>query len=505
MAKKCLSELIQDLPNHKLRGSGDTKISALAYDSREVKPGTLFFALPGVHVDGHDYIDAAIEAGAVGILHSQDLPQYAPSIAYVQVEHPRVAMSPISGAFWNHPSREMSVIGVTGTDGKSTTVSFIRQLLEFTDAPTGSISTVDIAVGNTRGANPLRQSTPEAPQIHALLRAMLDAGQTHAVVEATSHGLSPKNNRLGDVAFDAAVFTNVTSEHLEFHGDLDTYRKDKSRLFSMMGHSRNRDAFGVVNMDDPHADLFIAAAGEKPVYTYSMKEEEADILATDLNCEPNGTEFTVVSPWGEVRTRINLPGAYNVENALAALCVVAEMRDADILELAERLPELEGVKGRMEPIHGDMDFHVMVDYAHSPGSFEKILPFLKSLTKGKLILVFGSAGERDVEKRPKQGEIASRFAEKIYLTDEDPRGENSMDILEDIAAGVSGLEEGKSLFLIPDRNQAIHAACASAENDDLVAVLGKGHESSIIYANKSQPWDEAKACREALQDLGYEL
>jgi UDP-N-acetylmuramoyl-L-alanyl-D-glutamate--2,6-diaminopimelate ligase len=396
------------------------------------------------------------------------------------------------------------VIGVTGTDGKSTTVSLIRQLLEFTAAPTGSISTVEFMVGERSGSNFLRQSTPEAPQIHGLLRAMSNAGQTHAVVEATSHGLSPRNSRLADVDFDAVVFTNVTSEHLEFHGSLENYRKDKARLFGMIAKSRNRDAFGVVNGDDPHAEIFIEAAGEKPVFTYSLKYRDADLFATNLSPGPGGTEFLLMTPMGETQTRIALPGLYNVENALAALCTVAELQDEDPSELAQRLPELVGVKGRMEPVAGDMSFHVMVDYAHSPGSFQKILPFLKDMAEGRLITIFGSGGERDVEKRPEQGALASKYADLVFLTDEDPRGEEPMAILEDIAAGVSGMKREDTLFLIPDRREALREAFKKARAGDLVVALGKGHERSIIYSDGQIEWDEAEACREILRELGFE-
>lgn len=504
MTSRKLNKLISGLTDPEQVGDSDPEISSIVYDSREVEQGSLFFALPGIHVDGHRYIDTAIDAGAAAIVHSEKLEVYRPGIAYIRVPETRVALSPVSAAFWGHPSREMTVIGVTGTDGKSTTVSLIRQLLEFSGISAGSISTVSFTVGEQSGKNHLRQSTPEAPQIHGLLRAMHNAGQTHAVVEATSHGLSPKNSRLADVDFDAVVFTNVTSEHLEFHGSLENYRKDKTRLFEIIARSRNRDAFGVVNGDDPYAELFVEAAGEKPVFAYSLKYREADLFATNLRPDPEGTDFDIHTPNGETHTRIPLPGLYNVENALAALCTVAELEDEDPSELALRLPELEGVKGRMETITGDMSFSVIVDYAHSPGSFSKTLPFFKSLAEGRLIMVFGSGGERDLEKRPEQGALAEEFADFVFLTDEDPRGEAPMAILEDIAAGISNMEIGENLFLIPDRQEALKEAFKKARAGDLVVALGKGHEGSIIYADKSIPWDEAEACRTALRELGFE-
>jgi len=504
MTDRHLSKLVTGLTPLEKRGENDPEISSVVFDSREVEKDSLFFALPGIHVDGHHYIEKALDSGATAVIHTAPLESYRRGINYIRVADTRAALSPVSAAFWDYPSRDMTVIGITGTDGKSTTVSLIRQLLGLTGVSAGSISTVDFNVGERSGSNFLRQSTPEAPQVHGLLRAMKNAGQTHAVVEATSHGLSLKNSRLADVEFDAAVFTNVTSEHLEFHGSLENYRADKARLFRMIADSKNRDAFGVVNGDDPHAELFFEAAGEKPVFTYSLKYRDADLFASNLRAGPGGTGFTLFTPLGETETRINLPGLYNVENALAALCTVAELQDEDAGDLARYLPELSGVKGRMEPVRGDMSFNVMVDYAHSPGSFRKILPFLKTLAEGRLIIVFGSGGERDLEKRPEQGALAAEFADLVFLTDEDPRGEKPMTILEDIAIGASGMTRNENLFLIPDRREALIEAFKKARAGDMVAVLGKGHENSIIYAEGTIEWDEAEACREALRSLGYD-
>ena len=505
MIDRHLSKLTTGLKSLEKRGNKDPEISSVVYDSREAEAGSLFFALPGVHVDGHRYIEKALDSGAGAVVHTEPLDLYRPGISYIRVPDTRAALSPVSAAFWDYPSRDMTVVGVTGTDGKSTTVSLIRQILGCIGISAGSISTVDFNIGERSGSNYLRQSTPEAPQVHGLLRAMNNAGQTHGIVEATSHGLSSKNSRLADVEFDAAVFTNVTSEHLEFHGSLENYRADKANLFRMIAESKNRDAFGVINGDDPHSDLFFEAAGEKPVFTYSLKYPDADLFASNLKAGPGGTRFTLFTPMGKTETRISLPGIYNIENVLAALCTAAELQDEYAIDLAQYLPELKGVKGRMEPVSGDMSFSVMVDYAHSPGSFKKILPFLKSLAEGRLIVIFGSGGERDLEKRPKQGALAAEYADLVFLADEDPRGEHPMSILEDIAAGAPGMVRNENIFLIPDRREALREAFKKARAGDLVAVLGKGHESSIIYADGPVEWDEAEACREALKELGYEV
>ena len=495
MQKKQLNQLFPNA-QHK-----DMEISSIDYDSRNVQKNGVFFALKGTHVDGHNYIEQALDAGALAIVHSDPIASHRPGVSYIKVPDTRIALSSASAAFWNHPSKAMSVIGVTGTDGKSTTVALIRQLLEIAGESAGSISTVNFSIAGKTDSNRFRLSTPEAPQLHQMLRAMLDASQDYAVVEATSHGLSSRTSRLADVHFDAAVFTNISSEHLDFHGDMESYRDDKARLFQMIAESKNPDAFGVVNADDPFGDFFIDATGEKAFFTYSLHEPEADLYATNLLPDPAGTDFTLVTPVGKASSRINLPGIYNVENVLAALCTAAEFVGEEPLELASEIQNLSGIKGRMEHISAAGNFDVIVDYAHSPGSFSKVLPFVKSLTQSRLIIVFGSAGERDREKRPMQGQIAAEYADIVLLTDEDPRGENSMDILRDIAAGASSLEEGEDLFLIPERREAIHQAFKMAADGDIVLLLGKGHEQSIIYADGPKEWDEAQVCRDLLKEL----
>lgn len=508
MQKKHLKELITSLNIISITGKDNPLVSSVSYDSRTVENGGLFFAIKGIHVDGHRYISQAETAGAVAIIHSEPIKYAKKGISYIQVPDTRIAMSPVSAKFHDHPSKELTVVGVTGTDGKSTTVSFIRQILEFAKKKAGSLSTVEFSIGNKNIANPLRQSTPEAPQIHQFLRMMCDAGEQYAVLEATSHGLSPRNSRLEDVLFDVAVFTNVTSEHLDFHGNLDTYRRDKSRLFQMIAKSQNQNAFAVINAQDPHAEIFICASGDKAVFTYSVQDTgntqdmSVDLLASNIHADPSGTTFNVSTPQGTRETRLNLPGVFNVENFLAALCTVSELCHIDPLELTTVCPNIRGIKGRMESILSNAEFHVIVDYAHSPGSYKKLLPFLRTLTTERLIIVFGSAGERDKKKRAEQGKIASQYGDIIILTNEDPRGEDPMKIVQDIAMGIDGF--GENLHLIPNRREAIQTAFHMARQKDIVVTLGKGHEKSIIMADGSENWDEAEICRELLREMGFE-
>jgi len=502
---KTIQQIFKDIEILDVKGDMDHPVTSLEYDSKNVKTDSLFFALDGVHTNGHKYIDQAIHQGAAGIVYSDDPEIFAEGICYIKVKNTRQALSPSSAAYYDHPSKKLKVIGVTGTDGKSTTVSFIHQLLEAEGLKAGFLSTVNYQTGSTIKPNPYRQSTPEAPQIHRILREMLVEGKEYAVLEATSHGLSSRNARLADVKFDAAVLTNVTHEHLEFHGTVEQYRLDKANLFKMVANSPSEDAFGVVNGDDQWSEIFMDAVGEKPVFLYSLKNKDADIWCSDYKSDDKGIAFKLHVPNGSKETRLNMPGLFNVENVMAALLIVSEIMEEDVLELVDRIPYLEGVEGRMSLVKGNMPFSVLVDYAHTPGSFEKVLPIIKNDVRGKLIVLFGSAGERDIEKRSEQGEIADEYADVVILSNEDPRGDDPMDILRDIAEGITEKKLDEDLFLIPDRKEGMRKALSMAKEGDMVLTLGKGHESSIIYDDGPRPWNEAGVLKELLTEAGFKV
>jgi len=404
----------------------------------------------------------------------------------------------------------MRIVGVTGTDGKTTTTFLTSVALEAGGAVTGLMGTVDFKIAGRMWANDSRQSTPEAPEVQALLRDMAEAGCTYAVIEATSHALSARWSRLAGSAFDVAVLTNVTQEHLDFHGTVEQYRRDKARLFEMLAEFNDAAApfkqrkIAIVNADDPHHRMFLDAA---PVYaerlTYAV-HAHADVRAEDVRSTRDGLRFRVTTPWGVADARLRLTGDFNVWNALAALTVAcAEGVPLDrCLAALERAP---GVRGRMERIEAGQPFTVLVDYAHTPGAFEKLFRIVRPLTEGQVIAVFGSAGERDRAKRPLQGEIAGRFCDLIVLTDEDPRLEDRMAIIAEIAAGAeaAGKRIGETCLCIPDRALAIRTAFAYARPGDIVLLLGKGHEGSIIYGTTPVPWDEAAEARRALAELGF--
>jgi UDP-N-acetylmuramoyl-L-alanyl-D-glutamate--2,6-diaminopimelate ligase len=421
-------------------------------------------------------------------------------------------MSPVAASFYGYPSQRMICIGVTGTEGKSTTVYLIWQLLRLMGKNAGFFSTVLSSLGGAAAPNTEHQTTPEAPEVQRLLWGMAENGAEYAVLEASSHGLSKKTNRLGDVAFSVGVMTNVTHEHLEFHGTWEQYRDDKLNLFRALKRQGVLATIGVVNADDPSAAVF-AAAGAAKVLKYSVRGLAADLSLGSIVSSAGGNWYSVISrQTGEIiDVRDRLAGTFNAGNVLAALLVVSELLDAPLRDLAPLAARLKPLRGRMTAIPNSLGIELLVDYAHTPSSFQTIFPPLRERLnrtegrKGRLIAVFGSAGERDTQKRYMQGEIAAAYADILVLCDEDPRGEEPLTILEEIAAGCMGgnpgLKRGRNLFLIADRPAAIRKALSLAKKGDLVLLLGKGHENSIIYADGPHPYDEITTAIKAAEEL----
>lgn len=537
-------------------------ISNLVFDSRDVTKDSLFFALPGIHANGNNYIPQAIEKGANAIVFQDELDHelqlkiakaitkrqieatvYEGNVNYfpvlIKVKDSRFAMAPISDYFYDSPSKRLVIIGVTGTEGKSSTVSFIWQLLRLCGKKAGFISTVEYSFGDEAIANPQHQTTPEAPIIQHHLNKMLENGCQYAVIESSSHGLSPKTNRLGNVLFDCGVFMNVTLEHLEFHKTFDQYKKDKANLFRFLdnhdhvkiiaGEKLTIPAFGVVNLEDPSAKYFIEST-KKEVYGFTT-QGKAGKAATDkqvdlpeipeninyfegLNIcsEKEGISFDVnihedTEQNKTLQLTANLPGAFNAYNIMASIIAVSKLTNLSYQEVASKVKDLVPIKGRMTVIEQSQPFEVIIDYAHTPSSFETIFPPIRKRCKGKMIALFGSGGERDLTKRPLQGKIAATYCDTVILTDEDPRGEDSVELLKMIAVGSQ--EQGKKLdedlFIIPDRKKAIRYAFSIAKKDDIILLLGKSHENSIIYKDYVMPYDEISEAQIALSELGYKL
>jgi UDP-N-acetylmuramoyl-L-alanyl-D-glutamate--2,6-diaminopimelate ligase len=511
---KLLRDLLHELQPVRIAGRTDLPINGLAYDSRRVVAGGLFVAIRGYHVDGHRYIDQALNAGVQALVvdasdwDGQSGLSIADHGALVVVPNSRTALAELAAAFYDYPARQLRTIGITGTKGKSTTTDLCYQTLAGVGLQTGMISTVDFVIGGERSPNTTRQSTPEALEVQSLLQRMFTTGCSHAVLEATSHALAARWNRLGSCDFDQAVFLNLGHEHLDFHGSIAQYRSDKARLFELLGDRRppsdQRPIWAIANRDDPQHQYFLDAA---PAHAHRLtfgNSPRADVRATLLQARPDGSTIRIDSDWGSTELHLRLPGSFNVGNALAALCV-ALAEEIPLDRAVHALEQAGGPRGRMQPVDCGQPFSVIVDYAHNPESFEQVLSMLRPLVTGRLISVFGSAGERDVAKRAMQGTIAGRYSDLVFLTDEDPRGEDRLAIIDQIAAGVaqSGKRADHDYFCRPDRREAIRQALAAAQPGDLVLLLGKGHEGNIIYADHSLAWNEAAVAAEELRALGY--
>lgn len=544
--EKKLSQLVNALNIELTSVDRDPVITDLCFDSRSVTSGSLFFALPGTHVHGNTFITDAINRGALAVVYQDELPVEAVKTAksqqtapvFIKVQDARFAMSPIAAAFYDNPSSKLAVIGVTGTEGKSSTVSFIWQLLRLMGKKAGFISTVQYSLGGDAIANPEHQTTPEAPIVQRQLYQMVQAGCHYAVVESSSHGLSVRTNRLGNVLFDCAVWMNVTHEHLEFHGTFEQYRHDKANLFRALdthNHEKLIDgqkvtipAFGVINLEDPSAEYFVKST-KCPVYGFTTRGAAgrgqgflnsnppripyllADKIAGSkgISFELEGSEKligTVSAGSGTIAVESPVSGAFNVYNITAALLTVSQITQLPIQEVAGKTQFLAPITGRMTPICQGQPFEVIVDYAHTPSSFETIFPPLKKRVTGRLIALFGSGGERDIKKRPEQGKIAAHWCDMVFLADEDPRGEDPQTLLEMIAQGArteGKVSEETGLYLIPNRQEAIRKAFSLAREGDIILLLGKAHENSIIYKDYIMPYDEIKEAQNALAELGF--
>lgn len=564
--KKTFFDLINSIEHTLVRADGEKiaeasfnpEISHIAFDSRDVSNGTIFFALPGTHTTGNVYIPQAIKAGAAAIVFQDELEPATvekikselsarkESVAFVKVPDARFAMAPLSACFYDNPSKKLGIIGVTGTEGKSSTVSFVWQLLRLTGHRAGFISTVQYSEGGDAIANPEHQTTPEAPIIQKRLYEMVNNGCEYAVIESSSHGLSPKTNRTGCIDYDCGIFMNVTLEHLEFHKTFEQYRDDKANLFrkldendhekTILGKKVKVPAFGIVNLEDESAKYFINAT-KQPVIGFTTEGKAGKsaaengtaakplppipdqlpvLLARNIASARYGMTFDLSEPnvidtnakplpRKVIHVKTSLPGAFNTYNVMAAMSAVSRLTGTSLDTVAELASKLVPVKGRMTVIDKGQPFEVIVDYAHTPSSFETIFPPIRHRCAGRMIALFGSGGERDTEKRPLQGQVAAHFCDVVILTDEDPRGEDPVELLKQIAVGAekAGMKMGENLFITHERPEAIRQALKMAKKDDIVLLLGKSHENSIIYKDHVMPYDEIKEAEKALSELGF--
>lgn len=474
------------------------EVGAIESDSRAVKPGSLFVAIPGRRADGHRFIGEAVARGAVAVVaeRAKDVP-IDMSIPVVTVANTRLALSELAATFNDHPSRALCVAGITGTDGKTTTATLLWHAWRAAGIAAASITTVDRRTGDRVTTNPSRQTTPEAPELQSELARIRDAACTHVALETSSHAL--EMHRTDGVEFRAAVFTRITTEHLELHGSRNRYLAAKARLLENV--STRPDGIAVLDAGDPFGYPHLAAIPVATRLTYTdLPELAADLRADDIVAEPSGVRFSARTPWGDTLVRLGLAGRFNVRNALAALGAACAT-GADLGSAVRGLEAATAVTGRMERVDLGQPFEVVVDYAHTSDALETVLTELRQTTPGRLWAVFGSAGERDLEKRPAMGSVAARLADISVITDEDPRGEDRDSILEQIAAGAlaAGGERDRNVFVIPDREEAIGYAVAHAAPGDTVLCAGKGHEKTLETASGDISWNEREIAIAAIR------
>jgi UDP-N-acetylmuramoyl-L-alanyl-D-glutamate--2,6-diaminopimelate ligase len=498
-----LKDLLASVPFEVPAGLGDAPVERLACDSRKVREGDLFVAYKGVESDGHRYIPQAIEAGAVALVVEDERYLRSPSgaewpVPTVLAPEGRQALAFLAAAFHGFPARKMRVIGVTGTDGKTTTANFIWSILRTAGYEAGLISTVNAVIGKTQYDTGLHTTTPDSPDVQAYLAQMVETGTECVVLEATSHGLA--HHRVAGCDFDVAVVTNVTHEHLDFHGTFEEYREAKASLFRSLSNSFRKPGVpkvSVLNADDPSFSLLREIPADEQL-TYAV-DSEADIKADRIRSGAGAVSFTALTPQGELPVEVRLPGLFNVYNALAAIAVSLSQGIAPE-DIRDGIGLVEHLIGRMEQVETGQPFRVVIDFAHTPNSLRSALEAAKEMAERHVTVVFGSAGLRDEKKRPLMGEISGQLADRIVITAEDPRTEDVAQIMRQIAAGAEkmGRRDGIDYWCIGDRGEAIQFAVDMAEEGDLVLVTGKGHERSMCFGTTEYPWSDHEAVRKAL-------
>lgn len=493
-------QVINKVPEEKI------VLTGISIDSRKVEKGNLYLAIPGTRVDGHDYIEAAVKNGAAAVAGSDPSLRYRNlPVPYLQIENSRESLAHLTAAWYGYPARKLIVIGVTGTDGKTTTVNLIRQILLATGFQTGLISTVNAVIGDQTLDTGFHVTTPEALDVQRYLARMVEAGITHVVLEATSHGLAQK--RVAACEFDMGVVTNITHEHLDFHGDYQGYLDAKAELFRLISVSKKKSAphtkLAVLNKDDdsyPSLKKVVGDTGVKMI-DYGITSA-ADYQAENIQPDPAGLRFTVERAGQKVEFQTSLIGDYNVSNCLAALALCIEGLGIDWQNAVEGIKNLSGIPGRMEYLNLGQGFSAIVDFAHTPNALKRVLIAAREITPKRLIVVFGSAGLRDKGKRRLMAEVSAELADISILTAEDPRTESLDGILQEMADGViskGGIEE-QGFWRIPDRGEAIRFALQLAKPEDVVMVCGKGHEQSMCFGETEYPWDDRTAMLAALTE-----
>ena len=472
-----LQDLLKGVAVLESTAAPDTEINEVRYDSRAVRPGDLFVAIRGYATDGHQYIGKALEQGAAAIV-CEVAPAGAPAVV---VENARRALAEIAANRFGHPADSMTMLGVTGTNGKTTTTYLVKHMLEDAGHKVGLIGTNQNLIGDE--VVETERTTPESYELHALFARMRDAGCTHVIMEVSSHSLVL--DRVHGIHFAVGAFTNLTQDHLDFHKTMEEYRRAKALLFTISDK-------GVINLDDPAAGAMLADA-KCPCLTFSCEKDAADLTAKNLKLHADGVEFVAATKGDLARVKLPIPGHFSAENALTALGIVLQL-GMPLADAAKSLATATGVKGRVEVVPTDTDYTVLIDYAHSPDGVENVLRAVRGFAKGRVVALFGCGGDRDRTKRPKMGKIAADLADFCIVTSDNPRTEDPKAIIDDILEGMKGTKT--PMQVIVDRPEAIHWALAHAKKDDIIVLMGKGHETYQEVNHVKHHMDEREIVRD---------
>lgn len=473
-----------------VKGDPEAEVTGVSYDSREVKPGHLFVCVEGFNWDGHDFAEQALQNGARVLMVQREIPVTGPGVTVIRVKDSRKAMAAVGHVFYDFPSQKLKVIGVTGTNGKTTTTYLIKSVLESAGHSVGLMGTIAIRIGDKE--IPALRTTPESLDLHRLFAEMVEDGIQYAVMEVSSHSLDL--DRVGYVDFDYGIFTNLTRDHLDFHGNMKNYLDAKIKLF------KSTDKFNVINADDPSSDTILERIKNSPTpaVTYGIKTR-ADFSARDIQLDPTGVKYNLAWKGKNIPIEVRIPGIISVYNSLAA--AAALLCEGISPEHVQRgLKEVEGVRGRSETIDTGKGFSVIIDYAHTPDGLENILSTIRGYAKGRIITLFGCGGNRDREKRPMMGEIAGRLSDFVIITSDNPRKEEPHQIIDEILPGVE--KTGCSYICIVDRREAIEYALEMAGKDDIVVLAGKGHETYQELEDYKIEFDERKIVAGILERMG---
>jgi UDP-N-acetylmuramoyl-L-alanyl-D-glutamate--2,6-diaminopimelate ligase len=503
-----LGQLLEGLGQIPVSGSLDVEITGIAYDSRKVEPGYLFVAVPGTRTDGHEYLSEAVKRGAAGLI-VRNLPDAQArglntSVAVAETEDVRRTLAQVADAFYGHPSGQIRVVGITGTNGKTTWTYLTESIFAAAGWQTGVIGTISYRWGQKRGQSqvterPAGQTTPEAPDLQGFLREMADAGVDYCLMEVSSHGLSLE--RVRGISFEAAVFSNLTQDHLDYHETLEAYFDAKRSLFTQYPVQR-----AVVNLDDPYgeriwADLKTRPAGKQGL-TYGLSPKAA-VTARDVESDWKGLRFRLTGLGAEIPVQLRLIGFHNVYNALSAAATGLALGVAPEA-VAEGLGQLESAPGRFERVDVGQPFAVVVDYAHTEDALRRILETARELVSGRLIVVMGCGGDRDRSKRPRMGAAAAEVADHVVVTSDNPRTEDPQSIIQEIEPGILGLGPKRASHeMCVDRREGIRRALELASPGDGVVIAGKGHETYQIVGREVLPFDDREEARQMLRGLGY--